>query len=70
MKLKGYIDQKDITGKATEIKHLPKQVQVGTVIEGDPVVASKIRLKKKEASFSDYFLKMDKQQEYTKKKFT
>jgi hypothetical protein len=46
LKLKGYIDQKDITGKSTEIKKLPSKVQVGTVIEGDPIVASKIRLRK------------------------
>jgi hypothetical protein len=32
LKLKGYIDQRDITGKNTEIKKLPGKVQVGTVI--------------------------------------
>jgi len=47
LKLKGYIDQRDITGKSTEIKKLPSKVQVGTMIDGDPIVAGKIRNKKK-----------------------
>jgi hypothetical protein len=33
---------------------------VGTIIEGDPIIASKIRIKKKEPNFADYFLKLDK----------
>jgi hypothetical protein len=60
LKLKGYINPKDITGKSTEIKKLPTKVQVATVIEGDPIIATKIRIKKKEPSFADYFLKLDK----------
>lgn len=47
LKLKGYIDPRDITSKSTEIKKLPTKVQVGTIIEGDPIQASKIRNKKK-----------------------
>ena len=70
LKLKGYIDQKDITGKSTEIKKLPSRVQVGTVIEGDPILASKIRMKKQESSFADYFLKVDREKSFTKRKFT
>ena len=60
MKLKGYIDQKDITGKSTETKKLPTNVQVGTMVEGDPFQAVKIRKSKKEASVVDYYLKKDK----------
>ncbi len=59
LKLKGYIDQKDITGKNTEIKKLPSKVQVGTIIEGEPTLASKARLRRRESSFVDYFLRMD-----------
>lgn len=70
LKLKGYIDPKDITGKSTEIRKLPSKVQVGTIIEGDPILASKIRIKKKEASFTDYFLKLDRENQFTQKKFT
>lgn len=70
LKLKGYIDQKDITGKSTEIKKLPSKVQVGTVIEGDPIVASKIRVRKGQSSFADYFLKEDEDKQFTKRKFT
>jgi len=47
LKLKGFVDQRDITGKSTEIKKLPSKVQVGTIIEGDPIIASKIRLQKR-----------------------
>jgi hypothetical protein len=47
LKLKGFIDQKDITAKSTEIKKLPTKVQVGTMIEGDPFQAVKIRNMKK-----------------------
>lgn len=47
LKLKGYVDQRDITGKSTEIKKLPSKVQVGTIIEGDPIMATKLRLHKK-----------------------
>ena len=70
MKLKGYFDPKDITGKNTEIKKLPSKVQVGTIIEGDPIKASKMRLKRREASFADYFLKMDKEKKFTERKFS
>lgn len=70
LKLKGYIDQRDITAKNTEIKKLPSKVQVGTVIEGEPIVASKIRLRKQEKSFTDYFLKLDEEKKFTQKKFT
>jgi hypothetical protein len=70
LKLKGYIDPKDITGKSTEIRKLPSKVQVGTVIEGDPIVASKIRLRKQEANFADYFIKLDRENQFTQKKFT
>lgn len=70
LKLKGYIDQRDITAKNTEIKKLPSKVQVGTVIEGEPIVASKIRLRKQEKSFADYFLKLDEEKKFTQKKFT
>jgi hypothetical protein len=47
LKLKGFVDQRDITGKSTEMKKLPSKVQVGTIIEGDPIIASKLRLHKK-----------------------
>lgn len=70
LKLKGYIDQKDITGKGTEMKKLPSKVQVGRVIEGDPIVASKIRLQKREKGFTDYFLELDKEKAFTRRKFT
>lgn len=60
LKLKGYIDPKDITGKNTELRKITNKVQVGTVIEGEPIIASKIRMKRQETSFADYFLKMDK----------
>ena len=70
LKLKGYIDQKDITGKSTEIRKLPSRVQVGTVVEGDPILASKIRMRKPEASFADYFLRVDREKSFTKRKFT
>jgi hypothetical protein len=43
---------------------------VGTVIEGDPIIASKIRLRRQEANFADYFLKIDQEKSFTKKKFT
>jgi hypothetical protein len=69
LKLKGFIDQKDITGKSTEIKKLPSKVQVGTMIEGDPIVASKIRLKKRQNNFIDQFLKLDSEKQFTKRKF-
>ena len=45
-------------------------MQVGTVIEGDPILASKIRMKKQEDSFADYFLKVDREKSFTKRKFT
>ena len=70
LKLKGFIDPKDITGKNTEIKKMPSKVQVGTVIEGEPVIASKIRMRKQENSFADYFLKLDKEKQFTERKFT
>jgi len=38
---------------------------VGTMIEGEPIVASKIRMRKQESSFADYFLKMDKDKKFT-----
>jgi hypothetical protein len=47
LKLKGYIDPRDISSKATEIKKLPTNIQVGYMIEGDPIEASKKRNKKK-----------------------
>lgn len=68
--MKGYIDQKDITGKNTEMKKLPDKVQVGTIIEGEPTVKAKIRMRKEAPSFADYFLKMDKEKQFTEKKFT
>lgn len=52
------------------MKKLPSKVQVGTVIEGDPIISSKIRLRKQEPNFTDYFLKMDEEKAWTKKKFT
>ena len=70
LKLKGYIDPRDITGKATELKKLPDRVQVGVMIDGDPVQASKIRNKKKDNSFIDFFLTRDKAAEFTNRKFT
>jgi|688.fasta_scaffold214657_3 hypothetical protein len=70
LKLKGYIDQKDVTGKSTEIKKLPSKVQVGTIIEGDPFKSAKIRNKKQAPSFTDYFLKVDSDKEFTKRKFS
>jgi len=69
LKLKGYIDPRDITSKATEIKKLPTNVQVGTMIEGDPIEASKSRNKKKTNEFIDYFLSKDNKAEFTNRKF-
>lgn len=45
-------------------------MQVGTVIEGDPIIASKIRVRKGQSSFADYFLKEDEDKQFTKRKFT
>jgi len=59
------LDPKDITGKNTELKKISNKVQVGTVIEGEPIVASKIRMRKQESSFTDYFLKLDKEKKFT-----
>lgn len=59
LKLKGYINQRDITGKSTEIRKLPNKVQVGTMIEGDPILKTKIRSTKKHSSVIDYFLELD-----------
>lgn len=70
LKLKGYVDQRDITGKSTEIKKLPSKVQVGTIIEGDPIMATKLRLHKKQNSFTDYFLKLDNEKAFTRRKFS
>ena len=70
LKLKGFLDRKDITGKNTEIKKLPTKVQVGTMIEGDPIMASKIRSKKQDKSFADYFIQQDKEKQFTEKKFS
>lgn len=47
MKLKGYIDPRDITSKATELKKLPTNVQVGVMIDGDPIQSAKMKNKKK-----------------------
>ena len=69
MKLKGYIDPRDITSKSTEIKKLPTKVQVGTMIEGDPIQASKLRNKKKNNEFIDYFLSKDNDASFTNRKF-
>ena len=69
LKLKGYIDQKDVTGKSTEIKRIPKNVQVGTVIEGDAIYASKIRMKKQVTSYTDYYLKLDQEKSFSRRKF-
>ena len=70
LKLKGYIDPKDITGKSTEIKKLPGKVQVGTMIEGDPFESVKIRKQKKNDSVVDYFLSKDKNTNFSTRKFT
>ena len=69
LKLKGYIDPRDITSKATEIKKLPTNVQVGTMIEGDPIQASKMRNKKKNNDFIDYFITKDNDASFTNRKF-
>jgi hypothetical protein len=42
---------------------------VGTMIEGDPVEASKYRNKKKNNEFIDYFLNKDDGTAFTNRKF-
>jgi hypothetical protein len=62
LKLKGYMDRRNITGKNTELKKLPSKIQVGRMIEGDPFLAAKakFREKKKEMNLTDYYLQMDR----------
>jgi len=58
LKLKGYMDRRNITGKNTELKKLPSKIQVGRMIEGDPSFAAKakVREKKKQMTLTDYYL--------------
>ena len=51
------------------MKKLPGKVQVGTMIGGDPIQTAKLRNKKKDNQFIDYFLKKDRGTEFTNKKF-
>lgn len=44
-------------------------MQVGTVIEGDAIYASKIRMKKQVTSYTDYYLKLDQEKSFSRRKF-
>lgn len=62
LKLKGYLDRKNLTGKNQELKKLPSKIQVGRMIEGDPFILANKRIsnKKKEKSLVDYYMELDK----------
>lgn len=47
LKLKGYMDKRNITGKNQELKNLPSKIQVGKMIEGDPFIAAKQKIRQK-----------------------
>lgn len=47
LKLKGYMDRKNLSGNNQELKKLPSKVQVGKMIEGDPFLAAKAKIRQK-----------------------
>jgi hypothetical protein len=70
LKLKGYMDRRNITGNNSELKRLPSKVQVGKMIEGDPFIASKIKSINKEKTLTDYYCQIDQNEQFTKRKFS
>lgn len=40
------------------------------MIEGDPFIAAKIRNKKKEMNLTDYYLSMDRKEDFSSRRFS
>ena len=71
LKLKGYMDRRNLAGRNSELKKLPSKVQVGRMIEGDPFLSrGKIKQRKQEMSLTDYYLDLDKKESFTNRKFS
>ena len=71
LKLKGYIDRRNISGNNQELKILPSKVQVGRMIDGESFMSrGKIKARKEDMSLTDYFVDLDKKESFSNRKFS
>jgi hypothetical protein len=72
LKLKGYMDRRNITGHNLEMQKVPERVQVGRMVEGEPWMEGKGRKGGKggkEMGLVEYYLEMDRKEMFSKRKF-